>query len=249
MYQRYHTSYPVHAVNQSKMSGWMMASVIAIMTIVIALGTAIADTAMDAARADTGLIDYLKTIDDEVKSDDMIVLLKERACANDFARTDVCISENSGTDADTTAPPSTPAVQDKVLATAKAIQRVAKQLSDREAVTFANLVHLNGEKYSINPKLLLGIISVESRFNPRAHSKHGAKGLMQVMHRIHKDKIRGRDPYRADVSVEVGSRIFKDCMTANRGNVRRALTCYNGGGRKYAALVLSAVRRLRMDVI
>ena len=245
MYQRYHTSYPVNTINQSKKAGWVMAGVIMVMSIIVALGTAIADTAMDAARADTGLIDYLRTIDDETKSDDMVVLLKEHACVKDFARTDVCISDNSSTDADTTAPPSTPADQDKVLATAKAIQRVAKQLSDREAVTFANLVHLNGEKYSINPKLLLGIISVESRFNPRAHSKHGAKGLMQVMHRIHKDKIRGRDPYRADVSVEVGSRIFKDCMTSKRGNVRKALTCYNGGGRKYASLVLSAVNRLR----
>jgi soluble lytic murein transglycosylase-like protein len=242
MNRRYHVSQPVKAVRRPISTTWLICGVIAIAALVISLASAFANAAINAWSQDTGIVEYLQSLDDETKSDDMMSLLISHTCADGNAPADVC-GDKPLVEQDQK-PPSTIADQGQVLATAKAIQRAAKQLSDREAVTFANLIHLNGEKYSINPKLLLGIISVESRFNPRAHSKHGAKGLMQVMHRIHRDKLRGRDPYRADVSVEVGSRIFKDCMTANRGNVRRALTCYNGGGRKYAALVLSAVHRL-----
>lgn len=247
MNKRYHTSYPVKPVGRPVSAGWLICGVIAIVALVISVGSALSDAAVAAMSQDTGIVEYLNSLDDETKSDDMMSMLISHTCADGVISADVCKDQpqpSIGQGETSTAPPSTIADQGQVLATAKAIQRIAKQLSDREAVTFANLVRLNGERYSINPKLLLGIISVESRFNPRAHSKHGAKGLMQVMHRIHRDKLRGRDPYRADVSVEVGSRIFKDCMTAKRGNVRKALTCYNGGGKRYAAIVLSAVQRL-----
>src|SRR5574341_807062 len=43
------------------------------------------------------------------------------------------------------------------------------------------LIHRLAQQYSIDPRLVHAIITVESNFDPRAVSRAGAQGLMQLM--------------------------------------------------------------------
>lgn len=97
------------------------------------------------------------------------------------------------------------------------------------------------ESYSnnLNPQLVLAVIKQESNFNKFARSRAGAKGLMQVMPKWHRDKLKGRNPYSEKVSIEVGSIIFRDCLDKFSNNKKRAFSCYSGGAKNYMSKVTS----------
>lgn len=96
---------------------------------------------------------------------------------------------------------------------------------------------------SLERELVMGIISVESAFKAKAHSRGGSKGLMQVVSKYHKDLIRGRNLFDPGVSVEVGTTILHECRLKAHGNRFRTIACYSGkrghSAAKYVSLVLS----------
>jgi soluble lytic murein transglycosylase-like protein len=89
------------------------------------------------------------------------------------------------------------------------------------------------EKQNLDPLLVLAMIKVESGFKDTARSGYGAKGLMQVVPRWHRDKLKGRNPYDTDVSVEVGTQVLKDCLDKRNGRLATTLACYSGGAKLY----------------
>ena len=109
-----------------------------------------------------------------------------------------------------------------------------------------------GREQSIDPKLILAVIAIESRFNPFAQSAVGAQGLMQVMTNVHSDKYAhfgGKyaafDPRS---NVRVGVQVLREYMRRT-GSVEGALKWYVGaanlpsdGG--YARKVLAEHARL-----
>jgi soluble lytic murein transglycosylase-like protein len=111
----------------------------------------------------------------------------------------------------------------------------------------ANHLLMNAAANNIPVEILVGLITVESRFNTRATSSHGAKGLTQVMPRYHKAKIHGRDIFDPRVGIEVGSLILRDCLDKHSNSYRKALGCYSGSkGKqavKYYQLVLKESNR------
>lgn len=110
--------------------------------------------------------------------------------------------------------------------------------------------YAHANQLKVDPMRILAITRVESRFNPNATSPHGAKGLMQVLPRWHRDKLKGRSPYNPDTSIEVGSRIYKEYLDLSKGNQSKALYRYLGGTDKnYVRLVLSAEKDLRRYVL
>lgn len=105
-------------------------------------------------------------------------------------------------------------------------------------------VYEQSQKHNLDPYLILSVMHRESRFNPNARSKAGAHGLMQVMTKVHKDKLKGRSPFNIEVNIEVGSKILADCVR-KRSTRAGALRCYSGGARKYEKHLMTAFKSLR----
>lgn len=123
-------------------------------------------------------------------------------------------------------------------------------LSYKQALKIVNHVYANADKHDLDPTLLLAMMRTESGFNERAKSPVGAKGLMQVLPRWHKDKLKGRSPFNAEVSIEVGATIFKDCLDSRKGNVRKSLYCYLGGAQAaYSSKVLGYKKDIQRSII
>ena len=104
-------------------------------------------------------------------------------------------------------------------------QRNDPLLTRRVAVSLVR--HSN--RLRLNPRLLLGMLLVENpNVNPRARSRVGAEGLMQVMpeHRGHWPC--GADLQDVDTNICYGAHVFEDNLRDSRGNVAGALLRYNG---------------------
>lgn len=112
--------------------------------------------------------------------------------------------------------------------------------------------YMTGREVGIDPLLILGVIAIESSFNPYAESGVGAQGLMQVMTKIHQDKYEAvggvaaaLNPY---ANIKIGALVLKDCI-ARAGSIEGGLKYYVGattntdGG--YGAKVLAERARLR----
>ncbi len=91
----------------------------------------------------------------------------------------------------------------------------------------------------LDPTLVIGQMKQESCFNTKAVSFAGARGLLQVIPRWHRDKIKGRNLYNAPVGIDVGTSVLKEYMTNSRNNTCRALRTYSGGANNYCKLVMS----------
>lgn len=118
------------------------------------------------------------------------------------------------------------------------IKSTAKgNITDADARLIAREVYANAYTHDLDPHLVLAVLRTESRFDAKARSHEGAKGLMQVIPRWHKDKLRGRDVFNARVNIEVGTQILADCFQKHKSQLR-SLSCYSGGGGlKYAKFI------------
>lgn len=107
----------------------------------------------------------------------------------------------------------------------------------------------------LDPLLVLAVISVESRFNPIAESVMGAKGLMQIIPKYHREKLldQGGDDAVLDPesNILVGSRILQEYVYRS-GSLEAGLQFYNGALRdesaQYAQKVMAERQRLEMIV-
>lgn len=124
------------------------------------------------------------------------------------------------------------------------------KMSTDKAKSIVNIVYRYAQEHSIDPLLILSIIHNESGFRENVTSAHGAKGLMQVMPRWHRDKIKGRNPNTAQVSVEVGTKIISDCLDKFNNSTTKALNCYSGGGGKtYQTKIASSHKKIRNHLV
>lgn len=121
---------------------------------------------------------------------------------------------------------------------------------------YVSLAWESAKAHDLDPVLVLAIIATESSFNPKARSKAGAEGLMQVHTRVHKDKLARHGGARAvfdpAVNIKVGSLILKRYID-RYGRTQRALKAYVGAAdlahdNGYAEKVLARRTEFR-DVI
>ncbi|MGU7782500.1 transglycosylase SLT domain-containing protein [Burkholderia sp. PU8-34] len=109
-----------------------------------------------------------------------------------------------------------------------------------------------GRDIGLDPLLLLSVMAIESGFNPYAESGVGAKGLMQVMSKVHSDKFEyfgGTDTALQPLAnLQVGALVLKDCI-ARGGSLASGLRMYNGSTNPddngYSSKVMAERGRLR----
>ena len=132
--------------------------------------------------------------------------------------------------------------------------RVAKWISSKYKVSneaVREIVEISfsaGDKFEVDPYVVIAIIAIESSFNPLAESGAGALGLMQVMPLIHRKKFEKYGGFNraldVQVNVYVGTEILKN-FYLRYGNYQRALLAYVGVSQKSNSSYPTKVLRLR----
>ena len=88
------------------------------------------------------------------------------------------------------------------------------------------------ERYDLSPALLDAVVWQESRWNPRAVSPAGARGLAQLMPATGRQLgVDWRDPL---ANLEGGARYLRQQLDRFGGDVEKALAAYNAGPARVA---------------
>jgi soluble lytic murein transglycosylase-like protein len=82
--------------------------------------------------------------------------------------------------------------------------------------------------HRMDPEFVEALIAVESNFNPRAISRQGAQGLMQLMPKTSKH-YRVSDPYDPYQNIKAGVRHLRVLLDRYQGNLELTLAAYNAG--------------------
>ena len=99
------------------------------------------------------------------------------------------------------------------------------------------------KEYHVPAELLVGMIEVESMFNPMAVSSVDARGLMQVMPEwVPKFNLHDTSElHDIGIGIESGIKVFNIHLEEAKGNVTRALYLYVGKDSEYASQVYSKI--------
>lgn len=115
---------------------------------------------------------------------------------------------------------------------------VAKQDQTRPIISWSSAEHLfqpivlkAANRYEVDPAMVMAIIMAESSYNPKAISKKGAKGLMQLMPKTARS-LGVKDIFNPEHNINAGVRYFKKLLNQFEGDVELALAAYNAGSRK-----------------
>ena len=132
--------------------------------------------------------------------------------------------------------------------------RVAKWISRKYRVSneaVRQIVEISfsaGDKFEVDPYVVMAVIAIESSFNPLAESGAGALGLMQVMPLIHRKKFEQYGGFEKSLDVKVniyvGTEILKN-FYLRYGNYQRALLAYVGVSQNSDSSYPTKVLRLR----
>ena len=94
--------------------------------------------------------------------------------------------------------------------------------------TFDDMVNAASNHNHIDPDLIVSVIRAESGFNPRAISRKGAQGLMQLMPQT-AARLGVQDAFDPATNVEGGTRYLGQLLARYHNNVALALAAYNAG--------------------
>ncbi|MBD8532254.1 transglycosylase SLT domain-containing protein [Massilia sp. CFBP 13647] len=148
----------------------------------------------------------------------------------------------------------------KHLGNTKQQQNVTSWLAKRYRVAgdAANMLvstaYMTAHEIKLDPLLILAVMAIESGLNPFAESPMGAKGLMQVMAKVHHDKFQQVGGAQAALNpvanIRVGALILKDYVKRT-GSVEGGLKTYVGAADMeddsgYGAKVLAEYKRLKL---
>ena len=88
-------------------------------------------------------------------------------------------------------------------------------------------------KFKLPPNLIVSIINRESKFEITAKNKSGAEGLMQIMTKVHKDKIKklgitSKEVFYIDKNIHLGCWILREYYNESK-SIYLALRKYVSG--------------------
>ncbi len=122
---------------------------------------------------------------------------------------------------------------------------------------FSPLIESTAQRYGLETALVRAVVKVESAFYPKAYSKAGAVGLMQLMPATARE-LGVSDPWDPSANVDGGCRYLRMMLERFGGDLRLALAAYNAGPgavehysgippypetQRYVSLVLEGYRR------
>jgi soluble lytic murein transglycosylase-like protein len=128
--------------------------------------------------------------------------------------------------------------------------RTKGKVSEAKATEIVDNVYAFSEQHELDPVLVLAMIKNESTFNEKAISREGARGLLQVIPKYHREKLRGRNPHDITVSVDAGVQVLKEYLQDNSNNIRLALNKYSGGGgQRYISKIANTHKEIAKAII
>jgi soluble lytic murein transglycosylase len=122
-------------------------------------------------------------------------------------------------------------------AVAGGVTRDTRALRLMYPIAYEDVIRVEAASHRVEPTLVAALIHQESGFNPRATSRAGAVGLMQVLPSVGADVARAERMtsydrvllYQPDVNVRLGM-AHLDAMLRQYPRVEYALAAYNAGG-------------------
>lgn len=99
--------------------------------------------------------------------------------------------------------------------------------SSQNEETLTPLIEETARRYGLEPELVKAVVRIESAFYPKAHSKAGAMGLMQLMPATAAE-LGVADPWNPAANLDGGCRYLARMLT-RFGDLRLALAAYNAG--------------------
>ncbi len=111
--------------------------------------------------------------------------------------------------------------------------RVALEFEDTQEVPvgpYGAQIFAAAKKHQVNPSVVAALIRAESSNNPRALSRKGARGLMQLMPATAKRfGVRADRLFEPEQNLEAGVRYLKFLIEQFPGDLARVLAAYNAG--------------------
>jgi soluble lytic murein transglycosylase-like protein len=106
--------------------------------------------------------------------------------------------------------------------------RRAIQVNPAHRNEFGSMVSLAAKLHGLDPALLHAVVTVESGYNPKALSRRGAVGLMQLMPAT-ATRYAVSDIWDPRQNLNGGARYLRDLLGMFNNNLTLALAAYNAG--------------------
>ena len=94
--------------------------------------------------------------------------------------------------------------------------------------SYGSIIQTASEKYGVDTDLVFSVIAAESNFNPKAVSRRGARGLMQLLPTT-AARLGVKDIFDPGQNIDAGTRYLRDLLKSYRGDLAMTLAAYNAG--------------------
>src|SRR5438445_2959931 len=93
---------------------------------------------------------------------------------------------------------------------------------------YGDMIQSAAKKYSVDADLIFSVIAAESNFNPRAISRRGARGLMQLLPATG-TRFGVKDIFDPAQNIDAGTQYLRDLMARYQGDLVLTLAAYHAG--------------------
>ncbi len=97
-----------------------------------------------------------------------------------------------------------------------------------QTTPYGEIISSMAEAHGVDPLLVRALIQVESNYQPKARSRKGAMGLMQIMPATAR-VYNVRNPFDPKANIEAGIKHLKSLIDRFGGGIELALAAYNAG--------------------